>query len=61
MYIYTTGKNMGNLESILITLVFDILIYWKWIDTNHEQIICDLNATLTCNGIDENAICIVQN
>ena len=34
------------------TLVFDILICWKWLGTNHKQIV-RFNATLTCSIMDD--------
>ena len=39
MRIYTTGTKMEYLESTMKPLVFDISICWKWLGTNHKQII----------------------
>ena len=52
-----TVTEFGHLESTTETLVFDILIYWKWPGTNHKQVL-DFNATLTFSAVDE--ICNLQ-
>ena len=40
-------KVLVYLESTMKTLVFDILIFWKWLVTNHKEY-CYFNTTLTC-------------
>ena len=44
---------MDYLQSTMHTLVFDILISWKWHGTNHKKC-CQFNATLTGRVMDEN-------
>ena len=41
---YTTEKFMAYLESTMDTLVFENLIYWKWLVTNQKQV-----TWLQCN------------
>ena len=36
---YTTGQKYGIFWSPMETLVFDILICWKWLGTNHNQVL----------------------
>ena len=38
IYVYTLDKNMEYLESTMETLVFDILISWKRLCTNHKHV-----------------------
>ena len=37
--LYTTGKNMDFLESTMETFVFGIVICWKWLNTNHKEVL----------------------
>ena len=33
------AQNMEYLEITMETLVFDILVCWKWLGTNHKQVL----------------------
>ena len=45
------AKNMEYLERTMETLVFYVLVRWKWLGTNRKQVLL-LNATLTCSFMD---------
>ena len=53
-------KVMEYLESTMETLVFGILMCWKWLGSNHREVFW-FNATLTCSVLNENVICKVFN
>ena len=39
IYTHTTGQKYGIFWSPMETLVLDILICWKWLGTNHNQVL----------------------
>ena len=43
---------MDYLDNTLETLVYDILICWKWFGTNRNTH-CDINVAFTCCVMDE--------
>ena len=47
---------MEYLKSTQETIVLHIWICWKWLGTNHKQLMYyDFNATLTCSVMDKNS------